>query len=78
MDANVFQSIDEQIIQFKDKLLKQFKPKSSKLWKVKVFVRDWSSGYAYRFKVYQGSANRGHGSDLKAFIGPRHLRHWAH
>lgn len=64
-DPEEFQSIDEQIIPFKGQLsIKQYIPKKPKPWGVKVWVRAGSSGYMYRFKVYQGSANRGHSSGL--------------
>ncbi|XP_062853638.1 piggyBac transposable element-derived protein 2-like [Trichomycterus rosablanca] len=64
-DPEEFQSIDEQIIPFKGQLsIKQYIPKKPKPWGVKVWVRAGSSGYVYRFEVYQGSANRGHSSGL--------------
>ncbi|XP_014865728.1 PREDICTED: piggyBac transposable element-derived protein 2-like, partial [Poecilia mexicana] len=60
-----FQSIDEQIIPFKGQLsIKQYIPKKPKPWGVKVWVRAGSSGYMYRFEVYQGSAIRGQSSGL--------------
>ncbi|KAL6470510.1 hypothetical protein MHYP_G00216290 [Metynnis hypsauchen] len=64
-DPEEFQSIDEQIIPFKGQLsIKQYIPKKPKPWGVKVWVRAGSSGYVYRFEVYQGSANRSHSSGL--------------
>ncbi|XP_027899099.1 piggyBac transposable element-derived protein 2-like [Xiphophorus couchianus] len=60
-----FQSIDEQIIPFKGQLsIKQYIPKKPKPWGVKVWVRAGSSGYMYKFEIYQGSAIRGQSSSL--------------
>lgn len=60
VDPEEFQSIVEQIIPFKRRLsLKQYIPKKLKPWGVKVWVRAGSSGYMYRFKVYQGLVGRG-------------------
>ncbi|XP_048106446.1 piggyBac transposable element-derived protein 2 [Alosa alosa] len=65
-DPEEFHSIDEQMIPFKGQLsIKQYIPKKPKPWGVKVWVRAGSSGYVYRFEVYQGSANRGHSSGLR-------------
>uniref|UniRef100_A0A3Q3Q2J4 PiggyBac transposable element-derived protein domain-containing protein n=1 Tax=Monopterus albus TaxID=43700 RepID=A0A3Q3Q2J4_MONAL len=58
-DPEEFQSIDEQIIPFKGLLsIKQYIPKKPKPWGMKVWVRAGTSGYMYRFEVYQGSARR--------------------
>ncbi|CAM4362736.1 unnamed protein product [Leuciscus chuanchicus] len=65
VDPEEFQSIDEQIIPFKGRLsLKQYIPKKPKPWGLKVWVRAGSSGYMYRFEVYQGLAGRGQISQL--------------
>lgn len=51
-----FHSIDEQIIPFKGKhSSKQYTPKKPKPWGFKVWVRAGSSGYMYRFELYQGA-----------------------
>uniref|UniRef100_A0A3Q3J369 PiggyBac transposable element-derived protein domain-containing protein n=1 Tax=Monopterus albus TaxID=43700 RepID=A0A3Q3J369_MONAL len=58
-DPEEFQSIDEQIIPFTGLLsIKQYMPKKPKPWGVKAWVRAGTSGYMYRFDVYQGSARR--------------------
>lgn len=60
-----FQSIDEQIIPFKGHLsIKQYISKKPKPWGLKVWVREGTSGYMYRFGVYQGSAGSGQVSHL--------------
>lgn len=65
VDPEEFQSIDEQIIPFKGKLsMKQYIPKKPKPWGVKVWVRSGTSGYMYRFEVYQGAARRGEISQM--------------
>ncbi|KAF3834757.1 hypothetical protein F7725_027315 [Dissostichus mawsoni] len=65
VDPEEFQSIDEQMIPFKGRLsIKQYIPKKPKPWGVKVWVRAGSSGYMYRFEVYQGAAVRGQISQL--------------
>lgn len=65
VDPEEFQSIDEQIIPFKGKLsIKQYIPKKPKPWGVKVWVRAGTSGYMYRFEVYQGAARRGEISQM--------------
>ncbi|XP_041834127.1 piggyBac transposable element-derived protein 3-like [Melanotaenia boesemani] len=58
VDPEECQSIDEMIIPFKGQLsIKQYIPKKPKPWGVKVWVRaGGSSGYVYRFEVYQGAA----------------------
>ena len=51
-----FHSIDEQIIPFKGRhSSKQYIPKKPKPWGFKVWVRAGSSGYTYRFELYQGA-----------------------
>lgn len=73
VDTEEFQSVDEQIIPFKGHLsIKHYNSKKPKPWGLKVWVRASSSGYMYRFEVYQGLAGcsqvRSHSGCITQFI----------
>ncbi|KAL0182470.1 hypothetical protein M9458_021845, partial [Cirrhinus mrigala] len=61
-----YNAVDEQIIPFKGKhSSKQYIPKKPKPWGFKVWVRAGTSGYMYRFELYQGaSGGRGDVGEL--------------
>ncbi|KAL0147001.1 hypothetical protein M9458_057525 [Cirrhinus mrigala] len=61
-----YHAVDEQIIPFKGKhSSKQYIPKKPKPWGFKVWVRAGTSGYMYRFELYQGaSGGRGDVGEL--------------
>lgn len=57
VDPEECHSVDEQIIPFKGRsTLKQYIPKKPKPWGLKVWVRAGTSGYVYRFEMYQGAS----------------------